>query len=154
MQSAQDIYQDHLDRLSRALWVRDFAAVADMLGLPNVMATKDARLRFDDNADLLTTLTHFRDSLQTMGATGYHRICQRAAYLAGDDTRIEGRHTTYVLRGGHYAVPPWQSDMTLELRDGVWKGMTITSDVRNSDCTVLSPANLRDRARIQSPDAS
>ena len=141
MQSAAQIYQLWLDEIARLLWDGDHAAVAERMTYPHVMATRDGSVHFDAPDQMAEASADFRKTLTRLGATAFHRICKEAEFVAGGD-RIEGTHTTYILRGGSFAVPPYSNRMTLQLQAGAWRGAGMTSDVNTRDVSVLSPAQL------------
>lgn len=147
---ARDIYQEHLDRVSRALWDLDFEVLLQALAVPNQMYTADTGLVCDTEADLKDAIVEYRSFLARAGAQDYHRIVRWARFHPHHDGRIDGEHDTYVLRGGQYALEPFVSSQVLILQNDVWRGIECRSQVRNATCTVLSPTLLRKAA--QPPD--
>jgi len=143
MTMAREIYQEHLDRVSRALWDLDFDVLMDSLAVPNSMYTADTGLVYETKADLKAALVEYRAFLTRAGAQDYHRIVRWARFHPHHDGRIDGEHDTYVLRGGQYALDPFRSAQVLVLQNDVWRGIECRSQVRNATCTVLSPAVLR-----------
>ena len=124
MSDAAAIYQAWLDRVAAALWNGDHARVAASMAYPHVMATEDGAVHFETPEKLAEASAEFRTTLTRMGAQAYHRICTDAAFSATD--RIDGRHMTYILRGGTYVVPPFANKMTLVQQDGgAWLGAGI-----------------------------
>jgi hypothetical protein len=144
VQEAWDIYQCHLDRMTRAVWERDWATVRRCIALP--VRTKTAGgVRHDATADgLVDDLRGFRDAMETMGTTAYYRICQAAAFADVDRTRIGGCHRTYVLRGGNYVEPPYDCEMKLVSRDGHWLMSSV--DVRSNRLGTMQFRGRRDPA--------
>lgn len=151
MVGAREIYQDHLDRVARALWERDFTTVAAMLGPPNIIALRDAEHAFDAEEDLVRTMVAFRDFMDRMGATGYLRICELAAFDPTDAAVIHGRHRNFVMRGGRTVIDPWHSEMTLIRQTGGWKGVHIRHELRNSDCSMLADSVMRRGDAVRRP---
>lgn len=120
MQTARDIYQDHLDEVSRALWDRDFFAITELKHFPHVIRYPDTEARFDTPADLCATMEAFRSKLDGLGATGYHRVCERASFDPLDRNRITGAHWTYIMRGGNYLSEPYSCEMVLVHKEPLW----------------------------------
>ena len=116
---AREIYQRHLDAMSAAVWARDGAAIGALLDESVDVVTGDRSCRSIGRDATVATLVAFRDAMRGIGATSYHRICNRAARTAPDV--IEGAHVTYVLRGGNYAIEPYTCEQTLRLQDGAWR---------------------------------
>ncbi len=110
---------------------------------PMTMATQDTQMTMHCPGTLIDHVRDFRASLRAMGAQAYHRICTRASFVAPD--RIEGNHTTYVIRGGQFAMPPFNNTLLLQQHGPDWKGEVARSDVVNAVCPVLSPKVLRQR---------
>jgi len=140
MQTAAEIYQEHLDMVSQAAWRGDMDAVSAAMAYPHVMYTDDSILRVRNAEDLKASASSFIDSLRRQGATAYHRVCRDADFTSSERTRIEGSHLVHVLNGGTYVTPPFPSSMTLLRVDGTWLGYGIKVSVRNSQITVLNPA--------------
>lgn len=125
MTEARDIYQAHLDVVSRALWDRDFKRITDLKSFPHVMRHPDAQHAFETPDDLTSAMAVFRDRLEGLGATGYHRVCEQACFDPEDGDRLTGSHWTYILRGGNYLSDPYRCEMVLTRPHGIW----LTSDI-------------------------
>lgn len=121
MEAAHDIYQRHLDEVSKAVYDDDFASIADHWGLPHTFISHSGREVVEDEAILRRYMTQFHRHIRSLRATAFHRICLDAQFRADDPDVIEGRHRSYILRGGSYAIDPYLGDMALECRDGVWR---------------------------------
>ncbi|TNF57905.1 MAG: hypothetical protein EP307_12990, partial [Rhodobacteraceae bacterium] len=61
MQSARDIYQSNLDRVSHALLTRDLTLMLTHLALPQVMMTDDTEVVISSADELLIAMTEYRD---------------------------------------------------------------------------------------------
>jgi hypothetical protein len=146
--SAAEIYQAFLDEGSRMIMAGDFAAVARSMVYPQTMETSDGILSYDGPSDMEHAAASFRAFLATMGATDYHRVCDFAE-IDAEGTVISGEHTTYVIRGGQFAVPPYRNRMWLRLDEGVWRGAGLAAAVSNRVCTILSPEQLRAAKGVQ-----
>ncbi len=139
---AKRIYQDWLDSVSRDIMAGDVAAVAARMSYPQTMATLDGAVRFERPAEMEAAAAEFRASLRRMGAREFYRICDEAEFEPGD-ARIAGRHTSHVLKGGSYVVPPYGSRMWLRLEGETWLGCGIEADMLHRDCTIFTPEQLR-----------
>ena len=150
MIKAKHIYQISLDDLTERFWVGDGAAVAALAAYPHHMATLDGTMTLDSPEQMIEAVGHFRAFLAGTGATEYHRICTGAEFT-DDGNGIFGTHMTYVLRGTIFAVPPYANTQRLVRSDHGWLSASITADVQNRTCSILSPAQLRARRRRQTP---
>ncbi len=137
--AAEDIYQDNLDKVSEAVWSRDWERLVNQFGFPIVIRTLDTGSHFTLPSELTQTAKALRDSLELSGAQAYHRVCLRAQFDNPEQTIISGRHRTIALRGGSYVLPPFESDMRLELRGGHWLAISLFARVNNRNLTVISP---------------
>ena len=144
-QKAFLIYQGWLDRIADALWSSDFSAVAAAMEYPHYMRTLDGEIWFDTQEKQVEAARDFRQYLTAMGAQAYMRLCAKASFVAGREDEILGMHTTYVLRGGTYVIPPYSNTMTLILRGDQWLGAGTSAACTNHHCTILSPAQLREQ---------
>ncbi|AHM05870.1 hypothetical protein roselon_03626 [Roseibacterium elongatum DSM 19469] len=131
------------------LWTGAFEAVAEIMHYPQRVETRDGGVHYAAPHQMREAASEFRAFLSRMGATSYHRIAKHATFADGDRTRIEGAHTTHILRGGNYAVEPFTSHLTLVLRDGVWLGAGLRSAISNHTCTILPPAHLAAQRQAQ-----
>jgi hypothetical protein len=143
---AKAIYQDWLDMVSRQMMDGAFDALAASMVYPNRMETADGVLIYATPEEMTASATSFRSFLQSLGATDYHRICDTAEFDA-EGTGISGEHTTYILKGGNYALRPYRNRMRLQLDGGTWKGAGLAAAVLNHTCTILPPDMLRDRLK-------
>lgn len=143
MTDPKAIYQAHLDVVSSALWHRDFEAVSVMMHYPDTIVAKDLTQRFDVPADNMHAARLMRESIARLGATAYHRICVMAEFVEGDQDRIVGRHRTYLLNGGTYVIPPFESDMTLRRVGARWLGAGIRHPFAIARLTTLDPARAQ-----------
>ena len=138
--SAQDIYQQQMDTVSRALLARDLETVLRHMGFPNVMEVEEGEVTINSEDEMRACLEAQISSMRRMRITEYHRICLEAEFRDPLGTEIEGRHVSHFLSGGGHAMPPYQSRMTLRLSsEGVWQSTSLRSALRNRDLTVLCP---------------
>lgn len=120
MSEARDIYQSYLDKVSQALWDRDFDIVTRVKRYPYVIRHPDNHQVFETADDFRKCMETFRNTLEGLGATGYHRVCEHANFDPEDPTRITGAHWAYILRGGNYLTEPYMCEMVLVLNESQW----------------------------------
>lgn len=141
---ARDIYQRHLDEVSVALWNRDYDAMVHMLAYPHSIRLPDLHRYIKTPEDQLPDARAFRESMQSLGATSYHRVCRKAAFDPEAPGFLDGEHITYVMRGGSYVVEPLLASMRLRKTEtGVWKSQSIEVSVRNKVLSYYHPDNYR-----------
>lgn len=116
---ANEIYQTHLDVVSDAVWRLDKDFLEVHIEERLTVETMDRHLRSMGRDETIAALFAFREAMESIGATGYHRVCSTAAFTT--DHRIDGVHRTYVLRGGNYAAEPYLCEQRLCLHDGIWR---------------------------------
>ena len=138
MQTAHDIYQARLDAVSRAFWERDFDSVLAGWAFPSFIETDDTVLRLKTPEDYLPTITNFRNSIESYGATAYFRVCREALFSPDDPNRIEGVHEAYVLNGAVPVVDPYLSHSTLIRQDGKWLCVAMRGAVKNKPLTFIT----------------
>jgi hypothetical protein len=138
-QPAQEIYQANIDAVSQRFLSGDLSDIGDYLAIPSEIHVNDASVILDRLEDLVLLLREQREGLLSMGATEYHRVCTDAAFANAEQTRIEGAHRTYILRGGSYLLTPHSCNQRLENQDGVWRACCLKCQVRNSDYTIVGP---------------
>ncbi|KIT18143.1 hypothetical protein [Jannaschia aquimarina] len=130
----REIYQDWLDRCAVLLWEEDFERAADLMVYPHRIDTSERGQMIESREDLIQCAASLRQNLHSLMATSYFRVCREARYVAPD--RIEGHHTTYILRGATPVTRPFENEMTLRLEDGEWKGAGLIAQVRNADLRI------------------
>jgi hypothetical protein len=139
--SAMEIYQAYLDEGSRQIMTGAFEELAASMVYPQTMETKDCLLHFEGPEQMVDAIASFRDFLTSMGTTDYHRICDTAAFDDGG-TMLTGEHTTYIIKGGSFAVEPYRNRMIMRLDGTTWRGAGIAAAVMNKNYTILSPKQL------------
>lgn len=150
MQSARDIYQSNLDRVSHALLTRDLTLMLTHLALPQVMMTDDTEVVISSADEMLIAMTEYRDYLERAGVVAYRRTCREAAFLPGRSDMIVGQHDTVLERPGQEAPKPYPNHMTLMRIEGQWKAIRIEMDGCNSE----NPVIVTDMAHAQRHDLS
>ncbi|CTQ50427.1 hypothetical protein [Jannaschia donghaensis] len=132
MSTALEIYQDHLDQVSHLIWIRDFEAVTRLMTYPHELLVDEEVTTVDSPATLIEWATKFRDRLQEMGATGYHRVAIAAAFTGDDEDRIDGFHRVYVLDGASHLIEPYSSEASLLKHHDVWLGRGVRATLRKA----------------------
>ena len=151
MREAREIYQTHLDVVSRAIWDGDMAEVVRRTVFPQSVRFRDGTRTFATPEEYRAGVATFRARMQGLGATGYHRVCQTATFAAGDPGRIEGRHETYILRGGNYVTPPYGCDMTLVRAGNTWRVADIAVPALKHGLPTEGEAGAPDGSRAAGP---
>lgn len=108
-------YQANLDAVSDALWRNDRDAIGACLGDRVRIEMRGSEPLEHARSTVVALLLSFREAMVGLGATGYHRVADRASI--DDRGRLVGEHRTYVLRGGNYVIDPYRCAETLR-RDG------------------------------------
>ncbi len=136
---AKDLYQRHLDAVTRAFWQKDWDGLVRHLGVPALIRTLDAEVFVRDEGAMRRSLLDQRTNLDRLGAQDYQRLCVNARFQPGNADMIHGEHETFILRGGSFVLEPYRSEMTLHCEDGIWRAYGFTARMRNVDYTVVSP---------------
>lgn len=136
----REIYQTFLDDVSSRLWDGDAVGVARKLKYPHVIFLPETDRVISDPDEQTRDAKVFRDSLSTIGATAFHRLCRDARFDPANTDRIVGIHTTYIIGGGSYLNDPYDCAMSLVL-DGSqgWLADTIRVSIRNSSMAYYHP---------------
>lgn len=117
-QSAIKIYQSLLDQTGAALIARDADAFLRHIFLPHTIATETSRVVVETRAQALVHFNGFSNALAAQGVDAYTRVAQEAWFEG--DTRLLGRHKSYMTSAGKLVVPQFSNEMALDLRDGIW----------------------------------
>lgn len=124
------IYQTYIDAVSICLWDGDAEGVARAMEYPHVIHLPDGDRVISDPAGQHEDTAAFRASLESLGATAFHRSCREARVDPGRPDRIVGVHTTYIMRGGSYLTAPYECTMSLVRgADGTWRADAIRVSV-------------------------
>lgn len=116
--SAITIYQDFLDHMGEALIACDGEAFMRHIFLPHVIQTEQATFEFETKDEALAHFNGFANALAAQGVDDYSRVAREAWF--DSDTRLFGRHESFMTSSGKLVVPKFSNEMELELRDGVW----------------------------------
>jgi hypothetical protein len=137
---ARQIYQDNLDAVSKALMDGDLHEMMRHIAVPNMMSTHDTEIVMSSPEELDLVTSDFREHLRGRGVETYTRTCLEAAFVAGRDDMIAGRHQTETTgRNGVVAVAPYVNHMVLMQIDDQWKGIWLQAILANSELEILSP---------------
>ncbi|MFN3144137.1 MAG: hypothetical protein ACE368_02230 [Paracoccaceae bacterium] len=136
--SARDIYQTNLDRVSLALWTRNLPMLLRHLAIPNRMTTLDAEIVMGSPEEVEVIMHDLRDHLERIGAEWYERRCLEADFVPVNPDMILGKHVTIIHRGGQHLVEPYVSHMTLMRIGGRWQGTSCDTDGHNDKLHVIA----------------
>ncbi|TFL16983.1 hypothetical protein [Jannaschia formosa] len=139
-ENAWQIYQDHLDAVSKAFWARDYDRVVTMMSYPHKMRSGRLCQVVQTPGELIEVAEIARSSMQRLGGTAYHRVCLEAAFNPDDPDHIRGRHRVFLLRGGSYVIDPYESEMCLVRVDGSWLSMGVSNENNIAIVTTLDPS--------------
>ena len=132
MKDALTIYQHHIDSVSQLIWERDFESITTLMTYPHELATARGVTVVDRPETMVDWARDFRDNLDKLGATAYHRVAVAAAISGETEDEISGFHRVYVLSGATHLIEPYTSEATLKLRDGVWLGSGVRAVLRST----------------------
>ena len=149
MKKPRIIYQAFLDEVSSLLWNGSYDGVAGKLSYPHTIHMPETDCTIPGPEQQKRDTQAFRESLNALGATAFHRMCRQARFDPETDDRIVGVHTTYVMRGGSYLTDPYDCAMSLiRGEDGLWLSDAIRVTIRNSGMTYYSLENVRARVLL------
>lgn len=118
--ASKAIYQDLLDRMSRALFARDLETWLDGLVLPHRMTTCDGSIMLETPEDVAITFADYVGALDKLGVVRMERTCEIAR--SSEPGRIEGYHSTAMFREGDEPLPVYTVKWVLcECADGQWR---------------------------------
>lgn len=150
--NARGIYQCYLDDVSSNLWNDDSIRVSAKIYYPHVIRMPHGVRVITSAEEQIRDAKAFRESLDALGATAFHRHCREARFDPGDPGRIIGVHTTYIIRGGSHLTPPYDCAMSiLRQADGTWLSDAIRVSVRENSMAYYLPDNRSDRPVGYSP---
>ena len=118
---ARTVYQTHLDRITEAVWRRDFGAAARAMHFPHRRITPEGEVFHLSPEDVTRDIEVFRGALDALGATSYERTCEGAEYHPTNPDRIDGCHRACAWTAAGYAMRPWMTRLTLRRTDGLWR---------------------------------
>ncbi|MEO0991131.1 MAG: hypothetical protein AAFX00_09315 [Pseudomonadota bacterium] len=116
--SAHEIYVAALEGMNRALFVGDSDYVCANAVFPFEVETQTATLSVDCEDMARALVKTHSEAIRDKGVTAYFSLASEATFV--DDTCIEGKHTTHILRGTYRVVPPYAGSVRLRLVGGRW----------------------------------
>jgi hypothetical protein len=135
---ARQIYQEQMERLSRAAFQGDIEHLLAHLALPCriVMADCDAVITAGEELDFL--IQDYVSNLSNAGVVGEREWCVEASFVSGAPDMIAGTHLTEWTY--HNGQPPHRlsNRMVLIKLEGVWKQITLHIDLTTSRFEFLS----------------
>lgn len=137
--TAVRIYQENLDIVSKAVMDCDLPLVMRHIAVPNMMSTKDTEIVMSSPEELDMVMTDFRNHLLARGVETYRRICLDAAFVAGRDDMIAGRHRTETTGAEDEPITQYLNHMVLMRIEGQWKGIWLQAIMDNTELQILSP---------------
>lgn len=136
---ARQIYQDHLDRLSRAAFDGDFETLLAHVAIPAHIVTAAGDAVITSAAELEFVMLDYIRSLARAGVVKEREWCIEARLMPGATDMITGTHFTE----WHYADdrPPhrYTGRLVLIRLDDSWKVMTLHANIDSTDFEVFSP---------------
>jgi hypothetical protein len=141
MPSPHEVLQAFLDEVGRATIQGDWDAYRAGIALPFELTTAAACLRIDTEADLRLGFDQFVGMLRGLHVTDYVRLV-RWAREAGP-AKIEGEYDNHLIAGGHRAVPPFRSAMTIVEGGGRWRAVRVRTELSNARWPLGIPTPLR-----------
>lgn len=138
--TVSELYQRHLDGVSRAMRENDLDAMLRHVALPHQIVAEDAEIVVTSADALFLLMSDFRATLDRMGADDAARICCEAAFAPGRPDAITGSHDTWLLRGRDPLCAPYRSRMTLvQGGSGDWQTLRVEIAIRNAVTPIISP---------------
>jgi hypothetical protein len=119
MQSAQEIFQDLLDRINEAMQAREFGVFADTHIVPYRLETFEGRLFLETKAELERLYGDLLAELDVLNVQRIESICSKAEFL--DPDTISGFHETKLIVKGMHIMQSYFALSTLKRVDGAWR---------------------------------
>ncbi len=127
-EDARAIYQDFLDQMSEALVSGDADAFLHHIHLPHRIITEDGVFEINDMTTARRHFDGFAGALRAQGVDAYVRVAKSAVFT--DANRILGRHVADITSAGKRVVAPFENEMEIDRRDGVWGASVVRHHVR------------------------
>lgn len=118
-EAAMEIYQRHLDVVSRSMMLPGMPEVCPNTALPIRLGTLDAETTLHTYEEVTERIGSFVKNMRAQGVTDYIRIAKSARFSSA--TRIEGWHVTHILISGTHLVDPYKCEAVLDFQDGTWR---------------------------------
>jgi hypothetical protein len=145
------IYQDALDRVSRAVLAADFATYLAQIDLPYLLHTETTDFLLTTEAELRPTFDALSQGLIARGVTHYERVARSAEFARPD--RIEGLHFTHMIACGDRVAPPHSSRHVLVRRGDRWLFSEAHYPIATNCWPLSDSALFADPSRQESPEA-
>lgn len=114
-----ETYQQVLDAMTDAFRARDASAFLRHIRLPNIMATVDGSITYDDRDQMATSFNRYAGELDARGIDRIERECVSARFNAHGI--LEGYHLTRLYQGEDLALDPFTTHLLFErTEDGQW----------------------------------
>lgn len=140
MITAPQILQLYLDEVAGCVMRLDYAGYRTRMCLPFHLVTHTASLTVSTEDDLRLGFDAFANTLRIQRVTDYLRLVDGAERL--DEVLISGHYITHMMAGAYRVIPPFRSQITLRMEDGVWRGASITNALANSRWPILAPGRF------------
>ncbi len=132
---AADILQTYLDKVGLTVMVDDWPTYRDCICLPCHIVSHDENKVVSTEAELKAVFENFGDMLRSYRVTDYIRLVDTATKM--DEGLISGSYVSHLLSGTTRILPPFRSQMTLRLMDGIWRAASVTNGLANSRWPLL-----------------
>lgn len=139
------VFQAKLDEIGAAVMANDYAIYASNIVLPFHLHTESANIVVETDADLRAGFDAFQVTLRCQHISDMIRLADGAASLG--ENMMSGRYVTHLLSAGQRVVPPFNSQMTLRLADGIWRAVSITNSLFNQRWPIHLPNPSSDKER-------
>ena len=133
------IYQEYLDKGSKAFIEGDLEAIAAGLCYPYTVHTFHSFHVMYDEQDAMKTIGALYHNMRLRGATHFIRACESARFLDPARKQIEGVHTSHFLCGDDQVVAPYRARIRLMHVGGVWKETEVKTELQNKSFPIYLP---------------
>ncbi len=117
--TAQQIYQDLLDRIGSSIVFGDFESYRTYFELPHRFETFEKRLLISTLDELKSIFEGTCEHLRTIGIQELSRSCTLAEF--SDPQTIKGCHDTRLIAPDNRVMDGYSALSTLRLRNGAWR---------------------------------
>ncbi len=120
---ALNTLQSVIDAQSAAYMADDWDSFISTVELPMALVAANGAVVAEGHRDLRAGYRMYVSSCHGVPGIRLERIVEWAAFLG--DTMVAGVHVTHLLSGATHVIPPYRSQMTLRLRNGVWRTVAV-----------------------------
>lgn len=135
--SAQQIYQEVLDRLTASILSFNPEMIERHMALPHNIVTLSARHVLHTKEELHEVFASYGLSLRSLGLSSYRRIAHECEFLS--EGVIQGHHTNHFEKDGQDIIQSYSSMSRMELQGEDWKITEVQSAIENSSWPMLVP---------------